>query len=146
MPMSASVKPSGDDNFQFLVVDDEPDVRQSLKLLLEHYGHEVSLVESGELALAHLADRKFDLVITDYFMPGMRGDELITRILQRSPKQPIVLVSGSLPESVLGQLSNHIGGFLQKPFSLEALRNAVDRAVRRGQEFGGESNLLRLTP
>lgn len=129
--MSASEERSGNDNLQILVVDDEPIVRNSIKLLLEYFGHEVSEVESGEVALAHLAERKFDLVITDFFMPGMCGDELVTRIRQHSLKLPIILVSGTMPESGLGPLSDQINAFLQKPFSLEALRDAVNRAVRR---------------
>jgi len=129
--MSASEERSGTGNLKILVVDDEPTVRESTKLLLEYFGHEVSEVESGELALAYLAARKCDLVITDFFMPGMHGDELVTRIRKHSPNQPIILVSGTMPESNLGPLSLEINAFLEKPFSLEQLRNAVDRAVRR---------------
>jgi len=129
--MSASEVRSGKEKLQILVVDDEPIVRHSIKLLLEYYGHEVSGAENGEDALAHLAQRKCDLVITDFFMPGMCGDELITRIRQLSPEQPIVLVSGSLPESRLEPLLNQMNAYLQKPFSLEQLRTAVDRALRR---------------
>lgn len=138
--MSASEERSGNDNLQILVVDDEPFVCHSIKLLLEYYGHEVSGVQSGEVALAHLTERKCDLVITDFFMPGMCGDELVARIREFSPKLPIVLVSGSLPEAQLGPLSNRIDAYLQKPFSLQALMTAVDRAVHRGQTPGGEND------
>jgi CheY-like chemotaxis protein len=130
LPMSESAKRAGNGNFQILVVDDEPTVCLSIKLLLQRDGHEVSGVESGEVALTKMAERRFDLVITDFFMPGMRGDELIARIRKLTPKQPIVLVSGSMPERELGPISNHIDGYLEKPFSLESLRKAVDRAVR----------------
>lgn len=137
--MSASAKRSGDHNFQILVVDDEPAVRLSLKLLLQHEGHEVSGVESGEVALAQLAERKFDLVITDLFMPGMRGDELVTRVRKLEAKQPIILISGFVTENKLGELSMHIDAFLQKPFSLESLREAVNRAVGRSRAARDEN-------
>src|ERR1035441_9510059 len=129
--MSALEKKEGHDNYQILVVDDEQGIRLSIKLLLEREGHGVSVVESGAVALAQFAERKFDLVITDLSMPGMRGDELVTRIRQLSPKQPIVMASGFLDQSKVGQASNQVDAFLPKPFSLEALRNAVDQAVRR---------------
>ena len=129
--MSAVEKSSGGDNYQILVVDDEQGIRLSFKLLLEREGYGVSVVESGAVALAWFAERKFDLVITDLSMPGMRGDELITRIRQLSPKQPIVMASGFVDESIVGQASNQVDAFLPKPFSLEALRQAVDQAVHR---------------
>ena len=129
--MIALDKREGHDNYQILVVDDEHSIRLSIKLLLEREGHGVSAVESGAVALAQFAERKFDLVITDFSMPGMRGDELVTRIRQLSPKQPIVMASGFVDESNAGQASNQVDAFLPKPFSLEALRNAVDQTVHR---------------
>lgn len=133
--MSASKKTPSSANFQILVVDDEHGVRLSIKLLLEREGHGVAAVENGEMALARFAERKFDLVITDFSMPGMRGDELVTRIRQLSPKQPIVLTSGFVDESKRGTL-NQVNAFLPKPFSVESLREAVDLAVGRGQSSG----------
>ena len=129
--MSALNQRGRHDKYQILVVDDDHCIRLSIKVLLELEGHGVSVVECGAVALAQFAERKFDLVKTDFSMPGMRGDELVTRIRQLSPKQPIVMASGFLDESNVGQSSNQVDAFLPKPFSLEALRNAVDQAVRR---------------
>jgi CheY-like chemotaxis protein len=113
-----------------LVVDDDSAVRESVSLLLQYDGHEVAPVESGTLALAKLAERQFDLVITDYAMPGMRGDELISRIRQQMPRQPILMISAYAHEARLS--GTPVNGILEKPFSLAALRNAVGQALRPG--------------
>jgi len=115
------------------VVDDEPLVRQSLKMLLEHDGHEVCAVDSGEAALeqfAQLAQRKFDLVITDFSMPGMHGDELITRIREINPAQPIVMVTAFVEEyKVFGKASGNVDALLLKHFSFTELRETIEQVL-----------------
>ena len=113
-----------------LVVDDDADVRQCIKLLLEHDGHEVTPADSGEAALAQLAQRKFDLVITDFSMPGMQGDQLVARIRQLMPNQPIIMTTGFVEEyKVFGQESGRVDALLLKPFSHEDLHEAVEKAL-----------------
>lgn len=127
--MSALARQTGNHSFHILLVDDELAVCDSVKQLLQFDGHEVSVAESGEAALAQLNQRKFDLVITDYFMPGMRGDELVTRIRQLFPNQRIIVASAFVDESKFARSTNHVDAFLLKPFSMKELRDAVDRAV-----------------
>src|SRR5258705_8773707 len=59
-----------------LVVDDYPLVCEALRLMLELDGHRVTKASCGTEALAHVESADFDLVITDYFLPGMKGDEV----------------------------------------------------------------------
>jgi CheY-like chemotaxis protein len=116
-----------------LVVDDEPAVRQSIKFILEHRGHEVGAVDGGEAALELLAQRKFDVVITDYSMPGMRGDQLVAKIRQQLPTQPIIMATAfaenfeSHPHP-----ANRVDAFLSKPFSLTDLHQTIERITTRG--------------
>ena len=117
-----------------LVVDDDADVRQCIKLLLEHDGHEVTSADSGEAALAQLAQRKFDLVITDFSMPGMHGDQLVARIRQLMPNQPIIMATGFVEEyKVFGQASGGVDALLLKPFSLKELREAIEQVLHDGR-------------
>jgi CheY-like chemotaxis protein len=117
---------------EILVVDDEALVGESIKLLLNHEGHKVCHVQSGEAALAELAQRKFDLVITDFLMPGMQGDELVASIRQLAPAQPIIMVTAFLQEfKVFGQLAGQPDAVLLKPFSLTELCDAIDRVLTR---------------
>ena len=59
---------------KILVVDDEPMVCEAVKMLLEFDGHQVVTAVNGNEALALFDDGGFDVVITDYTMPGMKGD------------------------------------------------------------------------
>ena len=115
---------------QILVVDDEAIVRQSIKMLLEHDGHGVWAVDSGEAALAELTQRKFDLVITDYSMPGMQGDELVARIRQLIPDQPIIMATAFVQEyKTFGEASGYADALLLKPFSFDELRGAIEQVL-----------------
>jgi CheY-like chemotaxis protein len=119
---------------QILVVDDEVTVRRALKMLLEHDGHEVWLVDSGETALERLAQRRFDLIITDFSMPGMHGDELVARIRELLPSQPIIMATAFVEEfKVFGQPAGNVDALLLKPFGLNELRDAIERVLTQEQ-------------
>jgi CheY-like chemotaxis protein len=113
-----------------LLVDDEPAVRLTIKLILEHRGHEVGAVDGGEAALALLARQRFDVVITDYSMPGMRGDQLVARIRQQLPTQPIIMAT-AFAEDLAAQpnQTQAVDALLQKPFSLTDLDEAIERVT-----------------
>ena len=70
-----------------LVVDDEPLVCDAVKMMLNFDGHVVQTAASGQEALAILEKQGFDLVITDFEMPNMKGDELAAAIKARAPKR-----------------------------------------------------------
>jgi two-component system response regulator FlrC len=115
---------------QILVVDDEAIVRRSIQLLLEHDGHKVCPVDCGEAALEKLAQHKFDLVITDFSMPGMQGDQLIASIRQLMPNQPIIMATAFVKEfRIFGQVFEEPDALLIKPFTLKELREAVAQVL-----------------
>jgi len=127
MPFKAMMKmPTGRPR-HILVVDDEPLVRQSVRLLLqEDDGYIVHEANSGAEALALFEPGKFDMVFIDYFMPEMKGDQLAAAIKQRSPNQPVVIIT-AYPER-LQSLVNPAGGadsVICKPFGLDNLRAAL---------------------
>ena len=104
-----------------LVVDDEPAVRNLVQALLIHIGHLVETAENGFEALCKIEQQEFDLVFTDLFMPGMKGDELAREIKKRKPTLPIVLITGHQPERVSPEFAQVLG----KPFSRDDLREAI---------------------
>jgi CheY-like chemotaxis protein len=77
-----------------LCVDDEEIPRTLRKLVLQKQGYEVVTASSGKEALAILATRHFDLVLTDQMMPGMVGTELTRQIRIAKPTIPVVIISG----------------------------------------------------
>jgi len=127
-----------------LVVDDEPGVRQALKCLLEHGGHKVGAVEGGVAALALLQQRTFDVVITDFSMPGMRGDQLVKRIRQLVPVQRIIMVTAFAEDyTVLGQPDLGVDALLAKPFSFKDLTLTIERVMAKEDDFAGVAVLER---
>jgi CheY-like chemotaxis protein len=120
-------KLSGKQATQILVVDDEPAVCDTIKMVLEHDGHKVQTAHSGREALILLEQGKFDLVTTDFSMPGMKGDALATAIKQRLPNQPVLMISanGAIAENSGNPLPG-VDLVINKPFLLEDLRKAVD--------------------
>jgi CheY-like chemotaxis protein len=111
---------------RILVVDDEPAVGNTVKLLLEFDGHEVETTNSSQEALGLFESGRFDLVFTDFAMPGMNGHQLAAAIKAGAPEQPIVMVTGHA-----GTLlpSPDVDLVIGKPFLLEDLREAIARVM-----------------
>jgi CheY-like chemotaxis protein len=113
-----------------LVVDDEPFVCDAVKMMLNFDGHVVETANNGQQALALFDKGKFDIVITDFAMPNMKGDELAAQIKARNPKQPVVMITAyaeMLQSS--GTPLKGVDFVISKPFLLENLREAVAKAT-----------------
>jgi CheY-like chemotaxis protein len=120
-----------------LVVDDEPLVCDAVKMMLNFDGHVVQTAASGQEALAILEKQGFDLVITDFEMPNMKGDELAAAIKARAPKQPVVMITAYA--EMLHAAGNPLTGVdcvISKPFLLENLREAIAKVSPSGAQAG----------
>jgi CheY-like chemotaxis protein len=120
-----------------LAVDDDILVLMNTAAMLEDLGHSVVEASSGERALAALEGQRFDLVITDFAMPGMTGLQLAERIESVCPRTPVVLASGyaALPNGLETELPR-----LPKPFfqrDLEKILASVSTAVTEGSAGAG---------
>ena len=125
------MKEQGKPVLQILVVDDEPTVRDSIRMLLTHFGHSVQTADNGAAALALLTPGRFNLVITDYFMHGMKGDELATLIKLREPGLPVIMATAFADElKAGGKLDGNVNHLLIKPFSVAELNDAIARVMR----------------
>ena len=111
---------------RILVVEDEPPVSKSLKMLLNMKGYEVAIAENATLALEMFGRDKYDLVITDYALGTMTGLDLSRVIRERLPKQPIIMIS-AYAEMLRGKQERlvNIDRLLGKPFSIEELLEAI---------------------
>jgi hypothetical protein len=124
------MKHSGKPAYQILVVDDESSVRDSIRMLLQYFGHTVQTADSGATALAMLSPDRFHLVITDYFMHGMKGDELAAIIRQRLPGLPIIMATAFADElKSSGKLEGNVDRVLIKPFTVAELNEAVAQVM-----------------
>jgi two-component system, cell cycle sensor histidine kinase and response regulator CckA len=115
---------------RILVVDDEPMVRALITRALTDAGHEVVVAANGKAALeaARGAEAGFDLIITNNYMPGLSGPELIERIRQDFPDLPILHVDDMTRKGRVEKLPEDVPT-IYKPFSAQALREAVRKLL-----------------
>ncbi len=120
-----------------LLVDDDKGARESIRMLLAVDGHAVTEAENGAEALERFRPGRFDLVITDYLMPNMLGDELARTIRTLVPEQPIVMVSGYFEDLCSRAVS--ADALLAKPFGMAELRMVIAKPMARlsDQRVGG---------
>ncbi|MGD0258904.1 MAG: response regulator [Verrucomicrobiota bacterium] len=126
---------------RILVVDDEPLVCDAVKMMLDFDGHLVKTAANGKEALAMLDEGQFDLVITDFQMPAMKGDELAAAIKARAPKQPVVMITAYA--EMLQASGNPLTGvdlIISKPFLLENLREAIAKVTPAAARSGAEAD------
>ena len=112
-----------------LVVDDEPQVRDLLGAALAHEGHEVSLANEGSEGLRRFIEGRYDLLVTDQAMPGMSGDQLAREIKLRSPKTPVILLTG-FGEFLDKQQFPDVDFLVSKPIGIPALRATIAEAMQ----------------
>jgi CheY-like chemotaxis protein len=117
-----------------LIIEDSPAVLLSLRIVLEGAGHHISMAKDGGAGLQMLDSSNFDLVITDIWMPGVNGAEVIREGKQRFPATQFLAITGGDPNSPsIGEpLRPHefgADGVLQKPFEKKDLLDAVAQLV-----------------
>ena len=114
-----------------LVVDDEPAVAFVVERILQEQGFEVTVALSGKAALEQLGgEGRFDAVVTDQTMPGMRGDEVARAALAIDPGLRVLLMSGYSATVGPSQMAAAgIHGFVEKPFTRDQLLVAIRRVV-----------------
>src|SRR5215471_16751345 len=119
---------------RILVVDDEPCVCDAVKLMLDFDGHEVETAGDANTALALYKKGKFDIVITDWKMHGMNGDELANAIKEIDPKQPVVMITAhaEILQASKTPLKS-VDAVVPKPFLLEDLRKAIAKVARQSK-------------
>ena len=108
---------------RILLADDQQEVRELMALMLGMDDHIVTEARNGREALDLFTPERFDLVITDYLMPLMKGDELARNIKRLAPSEPILMITGSAAQ--FGGVQGSADAVLNKPFGLEELRRAV---------------------
>ena len=108
---------------RILVVDDEPKICELVSAMLELDLHTVEVAHSGREALDKFTADTFDLVFTDFLMPGMNGDQLAIELNKLAPDVPIILLSACPPTKPPKQ----IRWILMKPFTPLDLRLAISK-------------------
>lgn len=111
-----------------LIVDDDPAIRDILRIILKQDGWTVVAVADGEEAVKQLAAQKFDVIVLDLLMPRMNGAQVLDYMAAHGDATPVVVVSGASSEHRQSLDSRIVRVTLQKPFEVGELR-AVLRAI-----------------
>ncbi len=111
-----------------LLVEDDRDFSESLKLLLQIKGYITTLAASGEEALDLFTPGKFCCVVMDIKLPGISGVETLEKILKQTPQTKILLMTGCERGSEEGASANMSGAVavLYKPFRINELLSYID--------------------
>jgi len=114
---------------RILIVDDNADLRASLRMLLEHVGYEVETAADGAAALRVHRARAVRILITDIFMAGTEGMETIAAFKREWPEVRVIAMSGggAVAKKSYLEVARHIGAdaTMRKPFTLDTLLRAL---------------------
>ena len=119
---------------KLLVADDEPSMRELLKMLLESEGYDVLLASDGTEASEVFAKEKehIDAVIQDLKMPGLQGTDLLRWLKEEAPDVPVIVITAfSTWDSAVEAMRLGAFDFIRKPFDTDTIRSVVNRAVER---------------
>jgi CheY-like chemotaxis protein len=144
-----------------LVIDADPSVRTAVRACLERRGMDALIADNGKAGLAHFETFAVDLAIVDIFMPDIDGLEIIRRFAQRSPRVPVIAMSGFVSHDLYAtapdflRMAGELGAAfcLRKPFLPNQLTAAIDAclgsplaeaghdalAMSTGKRIGGKS-------
>ena len=122
-----------------LVVDDNPEIREIIQVLLGGEGYLVETAGNGVKALEMLENREYDLIILDIMMPGMDGYQTCRKMREES-NAPILFLSARTKDSdkTLG-FSSGGDDYLAKPFSYNELISRAKALIRRYQVYKGKA-------
>ena len=114
-----------------LVVDDDPEVLEALREILEDLGYEASTAASAEQAIAAMTTVRPHVVFLDLRMPGISGLEALTYFRQHHRTLPVIVITGD-PGHESAQKARAAGAFdvLAKPFGMATLQSLVAQAMR----------------
>ncbi len=122
-------------NIKILIVDDFSTMRRIIKNLLRELGFtNTAEADDGLTALPMLEDGDFDLLVTDWNMPGMQGIELLRRVRanQRLAKLPVLMVTAEQKkEQIVEAAQAGVNGYIVKPFTAGTLKEKLEKIFQR---------------
>jgi len=128
-----------------LIVEDEVDIANVLKMELDYEGYEVSLAHDGITGLTSVREYDFDLILLDWMLPGMTGVEICRRLRKTANRVPIIFLTAQ------SEISDRVNGldagandYLVKPFNIEELMARIRSTLRRAasNQDGRNKNIL----
>ncbi len=126
-----------------LLVEDEAPLRQAVAEQLADRGYVVEQAESGEVAVARLADFAFDIIITDLRLPGMDGSAVVDAAVQRYPNIVAIVVTGyGTVKDAVEAIKRGASDFVNKPFQIDELLHVLENSLEQ-RRLRSENEYLR---
>ena len=128
--------------FSILLVEDEENLQEALKLNLELEGYEVSVAGDGAIALAMVSKEHFDLIVLDVMLPEVDGITVCETIRLKNNDVPVLMLSAksSSAEKVLG-LKKGADDYMAKPFNLDELLLRIEKLIKKSERISSKETV-----
>src|SRR5882757_4313248 len=121
-----------DQTRHLLLVEDEAPLRQAIAEQLRDRGYLVEQADSGEAAIAKLADFAFDIIVTDLRLPGIDGSAVVEAAVERYPHVVAIVVTGyGTVKDAVEAIKRGASDFVSKPFQIDELLHVLDSALEQ---------------
>jgi DNA-binding NtrC family response regulator len=125
-----------------LVIDDEPEMQDILKQLLQEEGYELETANSGEEGLDKLLEKSFDLVICDIMMPGIDGIKTLEKIKEIDTQQMVIMITSyASVENAVDAMKKGAYEYITRPFRNDEVLHIVNNAVKQKELVEENINL-----
>jgi signal transduction histidine kinase len=115
-----------------LLIEDEPQLRDNLQLLLQSAGYQITTAANGVQGIQQIREQAFDLVITDLVLPGMDGFQVMDYLRGHNPETVVVAITGYVStESAIRALRKGAYDYLAKPLDVDLMYRVVARALEK---------------
>ncbi len=117
---------------QILLIDDELESCKALSLLLTAAGYRVETSLTGEKALSLLKNQSYELIISDLFLPGISGIDILKQVKEISPQTCVIMITGNASaETAVEAMKEGAFDYISKPFNFERLKIQVAKALEK---------------
>ena len=124
-------------DIKILLIDGDEGIRKSLSLFLRNQGYHVLAFETAERANEVIKKERYDIILCDYWLPGMNGLEFFKRVQRSHPKSIRILMSAYKSEDVVSEAKKiGIKDFIEKPFTTKTIEETLSRLVENREQKG----------
>jgi two-component system response regulator HydG len=134
-------KPAPTSSVSVMLIDDEPEFVEKLRYMMESYGFECRAFSDPGEAMESLGDNYFDVIVTDYQMPGLNGTGVIEQVKKLSPDSKVIVVSGCLDGRTKREVIRvGASACLTKPLHISSLLSALNDVCQMGEASDGSGH------
>ena len=132
---------------KILLIDDDEWIRDSLNIFFENEGCHITALETAEEGMESLKRHNYDIIVTDYRLPGMDGLEFLKKIQNTQPHAMKALITAYRSEKVSSEAARiGIHDFIDKPFTTKTIEESLSRLIENSEQKHKKSNVVYAIP